>query len=80
MPKESGPFLLGECSTRTYAVRAYARLTTMLPKTDMGDGLFETFRDPDTALRNIDQEVKELVSKSFKDFLLNHRNRFTRKC
>jgi Domain of unknown function (DUF4136) len=28
----------------------------------------KTFRDPDKALRNMDKEVKELVSKSFKDF------------
>jgi hypothetical protein len=28
----------------------------------------KTFRDPDKALRNMDKEVNELVSKSFKDF------------
>jgi len=28
----------------------------------------KTFRDPDKALRNLDKEVGELVSKSFKDF------------
>lgn len=28
----------------------------------------KTFRDPDKALRNLDKEVSELVSKSFKDF------------
>lgn len=28
----------------------------------------KTFRDPDKALRNLDKEVNELVSKSFKDF------------
>jgi len=28
----------------------------------------KTFRDPDKAMRNMDKEVNELVSKSFKDF------------
>jgi hypothetical protein len=28
----------------------------------------QTFRDPDKALRDLDKEVNELVSKSFKDF------------
>jgi hypothetical protein len=28
----------------------------------------KTFRDPDKALRNLDKEVNELVSRSFRDF------------
>jgi len=28
----------------------------------------KTFRDPNKAIRNLDKEVNELVSKSFKDF------------
>jgi len=28
----------------------------------------KTFRDPNKAIRNLDKEVTELVSKSFKDF------------